>query len=328
MADGLGDHPTLEQDFNECEFVVDKLEESSDAVPNEQIAKTIEKLEGLQNIMTSSDFVSANDCLEDFSSQTMKLLLTEVYLGRVMENVHAHDRLKQLQKVKGLYNGYLVTAEVYGFSPLNEGLPRDAVDRTSTQGLIADAVISRNRKLQLLGMEDDLKREVDTLKVQKNPDDATLRNLYEKKLRLWCLRAVRFTEMINREIELLKFRNEMSDADRAELSKRPEVTPLKTMFIPKRETEQKQVYGLGYPSIPTQTVDEWYDQQVSSGRFKTEKPVTITGNEGNERESENEDFESEADRDRKDEEQRQKDMRMDEYKDTHPRGWGNMYGKG
>ncbi|CAD5231313.1 unnamed protein product [Bursaphelenchus okinawaensis] len=112
------------------------------------------------------------------------------------------------------------------------------------------------------------------------------------------------------------------------LNDQVEITPLKTKFIPKRETEQGKVFGMGYPSLPSQTVNEWYEQQVSSGRFKTQKSVTITGNEDEKHESEDEDAGPEALRDQRDEEKRQKDMRMDEYKDTHPRGWGNMYGKG
>ncbi|CAD5231311.1 unnamed protein product [Bursaphelenchus okinawaensis] len=102
--------------------------------------------------------------------------------------------------LQGLYNGYLVTAEVYGFSPINEGIPRDAADRTSSQGLITDAAISRNRKMYFYCMEDELKQEIDALNAQMNPDDATMRSLYEKKLRLWCLKAVRSSEMNNREL--------------------------------------------------------------------------------------------------------------------------------
>lgn len=30
---------------------------------------------------------------------------------------------------------------------------------------------------------------------------------------------------------------------------------------------QKQVYGLGYPGVPTYTVDEFYEQRVEQGLF-------------------------------------------------------------
>jgi hypothetical protein len=34
-----------------------------------------------------------------------------------------------------------------------------------------------------------------------------------------------------------------------------------------RDSMQKQVYGLGYPSLPTFTVDEWYTQMTDEGWF-------------------------------------------------------------
>lgn len=31
---------------------------------------------------------------------------------------------------------------------------------------------------------------------------------------------------------------------------------------------QKKVFGAGYPSLPTYTVEEWFDQQVAAGNFQ------------------------------------------------------------
>ena len=45
--------------------------------------------------------------------------------------------------------------------------------------------------------------------------------------------------------------------------------------------EQKKVYGLGYPSIPTVTVDEWFDELSKREGFAAQpqkpKNYTITG---------------------------------------------------
>lgn len=40
--------------------------------------------------------------------------------------------------------------------------------------------------------------------------------------------------------------------------------PLKPVIIT-RDAVQKAVYGLGYPSIPTMTVEEFYDNRVKEG---------------------------------------------------------------
>lgn len=41
-------------------------------------------------------------------------------------------------------------------------------------------------------------------------------------------------------------------------------TPLKPVIIT-RDAIQKAVYGAGYPSLPTMTVEEFYDKRVKEG---------------------------------------------------------------
>ena len=36
-------------------------------------------------------------------------------------------------------------------------------------------------------------------------------------------------------------------------------------FIITRDQVQKKVFGLGYPSVPTYTIDEFYERQVELG---------------------------------------------------------------
>lgn len=82
---------------------------------------------------------------------------------------------------------------------------------------------------------------------------------------------------------------------------------------------------LGYPSAPKQTVNEWYDQMVESGRFPgpSTQPAIRQINKADE-EEENADEDERLDN----EEERKKQMAKDEYLDSHRRGWGNTYGKG
>lgn len=83
------------------------------------------------------------------------------------------------------------------------------------------------------------------------------------------------------------------------------------------------MFGLGYPSIPTYTVDEWFEEMSKTGHFAglSQKPktVTITGDEEEERVESDEDESEEA---------RQKRIRWDEFRDANPRGSGNTYNKG
>lgn len=103
---------------------------------------------------------------------------------------------------------------------------------------------------------------------------------------------------------------------------------LKTFTIVKLR-EQKKVFGLGYPSRPTYTVDEWFDTMTKSGGFNkgnVAKPFTIGGKNSHDRHSSGEE------EDEIDEEEREKlrrtQMQLDEYHDWNRRGWGNTHNKG
>ena len=41
-------------------------------------------------------------------------------------------------------------------------------------------------------------------------------------------------------------------------------------FILTRDAVQAQVFGAGYPSIPTMTLDEFYQKELREGKIQTE----------------------------------------------------------
>ena len=92
-----------------------------------------------------------------------------------------------------------------------------------------------------------------------------------------------------------------------------------TPFILTRTEQQKKVFGLGYPSIPTVSVDEWFDEMKKTGGFGN-----ISSNKRQIIQSHNDEHSDEDD----DETTRQSKIRMDEWKDINPRGWGNTLNKG
>jgi len=96
---------------------------------------------------------------------------------------------------------------------------------------------------------------------------------------------------------------------------------LKTFFIPRKE-QQNRVFGLGYPSVPTTTVDEWFDEMSKSKNFVDKSPFTINSEQNAKEDSEDDDDKEENETDRR------RQMERDDWRDTHPRGWGNTYNKG
>ncbi|XP_055467880.1 immunoglobulin-binding protein 1 family member C-like isoform X2 [Psammomys obesus] len=92
---------------------------------------------------------------------------------------------------------------------------------------------------------------------------------------------------------------------------------------------QAQVFGAGYPSLATMTVNDWYEQhkkcEVLSSGQETEKeaspPEAHRGSQKEEPEPEQKEGEE-------DEDTLHRRQQWDDWKDTHPRGYGNRQNMG
>lgn len=105
-------------------------------------------------------------------------------------------------------------------------------------------------------------------------------------------------------------------------------------FIITRNATQKAVFGLGYPSLPVMSVDEFYQQRVDEGIFPdaqkmakiNQEKAIAAARDPNEQEDEEkaaEELQQEAD----DPEYLARRRRMDEYKDVVRRGDGNRHNR-
>ncbi|KAK5977975.1 hypothetical protein GCK32_012916 [Trichostrongylus colubriformis] len=164
---------------------------------------------------------------------------------------------------------------------------------------------------------------------QKHGDESVLRSLHLAVVKYWQVKVVEELESIEDElplVEMMKKRMQESTTGSATSNMSvqksdPKPAPLRP-FIITRSQQQKAVFGLGYPSIPTMTVDEWYNQRFghasSTSQQQQHQPHV---NDANAHSGELEQEEAE-------ERERARLMRWDDYKDDHRRGWGNTHNKG
>lgn len=83
------------------------------------------------------------------------------------------------------------------------------------------------------------------------------------------------------------------------------------------------MFGSGYPSLPTMTVDDWYEQHRKHGSLPDQgipKKVPV--------EEDAEEREKEENEEKDDEETLMKARNWDDWKDTHRRGYGNRHNMG
>lgn len=195
--------------------------------------------------------------------------------------------------------------------------------------------MQRNHKLEKYRQKKEMEDQIKQFKIvmkQEHVDDETKRDFYIKLIKLSVIDAQEEITMIEQEKGILEFQRNHPNASNEKPPRRP-VQPLKPIIITK-DLAQKAVYGLGYPSLPTFTVSEFYDQRVRDGIFP-DPNAAKNSNSLQERAArgdttdldEQQDIEKELKLDADDDYELARARAKDDYKDDHRRGEGNRYNR-
>lgn len=130
----------------------------------------------------------------------------------------------------------------------------------------------RNTKIEQYRIKKELDDQIKQIKIvmeRDHMDDDIKRDFYIKLIKSSIMNSIDEIASVDQEKQILdhmaKFKHENPDFEQAKPVRRP-TQPLKPIIITK-DAVQKAVYGLGYPSLPTFTVDEFYTQRVKDGVF-------------------------------------------------------------
>lgn len=133
----------------------------------------------------------------------------------------------------------------------------------------------RNLKMEQYRLKKELDDQIKQIKGvmdREYVDDSVKRDFYVKILKSSVLEAQDELKSIADEMKIIEYRNKMrqEDPDFDAATKMPPkkhaTPPLKPIIITK-DAVQKAIYGIGYPSIPTMSVDEFYEDRVREGIF-------------------------------------------------------------
>uniref|UniRef100_A0A1I7Y1G5 TAP42-like protein n=1 Tax=Steinernema glaseri TaxID=37863 RepID=A0A1I7Y1G5_9BILA len=322
------DEETLRTTLKHCEKVIDEVEEGkrSSNSAQEDLRDCITKLENLTRQVSSLALFSDNESFEELPTSSLHFMLLPCYLALATNAliVDRKEMVKYKEMAKVYYRDFLERLSQYGVIgfklPWVEERLADE-DVTSAPIREPSAMDRRLIKQKRYEQEAAMKKARDEYNYQlerNSEDDTVLRNLMMVTLCLHAHRAMEALEFLDEEIKILEFMEK-----RGGEPPRPPVKAKKLdTFIIAKSAEQKKVFGLGYPSIPTVTVDEWYDGMVASGAWTNPTANRVVGAPEDNHSSD------EGSGDEADEQKRAKAQRWDEYKDDHRRGWGNTHNKG
>jgi len=350
------DYPTLTEGFDQ-HLKLHKDVEDSDLPTNSdelqaKIKKGIKELEKDTLLVSQLGVFSSNETLEELSTSSIKFLLLPVLLGSLTLKRTDIERTEILRLANIYFRDFIERCRLYQITdvklpeeknfeedddsaavalPPKRGMPTP--DELAKMGQQREAKLNRFKEKKTLG-----EKLINLKKDLANPshDEEVLRNYHITMLKKFVCDSCDELDSLTMERDMLAQMAAMKRQGKLP-EKQPEhkSQPLRPILITK-DALQKQVYGMGYPSLPIYSIEEFYDQRVKDGWFpdpnaKKDKvclPNIAKADGGDEMDpADVEEVVKEYAEERDDPEKLAKDRARDDWKDNHKTGWGNTYNR-
>ncbi|XP_021513903.1 immunoglobulin-binding protein 1b-like [Meriones unguiculatus] len=326
----------LETSIQLLEEVESATQPTSSKLIQDKVTRALELLEKASNMLSQLDLFSRNEDWEEIASADLRYLMLPALKGMLtLKLVGASQRLYHLQEARDHFMNFLIQSQNYHVAEFqlpcvqsSSPVGSPAASSSLEPSLVAMAS-QRQVKIERYKQKKAVEQRLSALKPaveSHQADDEHVREYYLLQLRRWINISLDEIESINQEIEILRERHPSAEAS-ASLSpqERPPIKP----FILTRSVAQAQVFGAGYPSLATMTVNDWYEQhkkcEVLSSGQETEKEASPPESH---RGSQKEEPEPEQKEGEEDEDTLHRRQQWDDWKDTHPRGYGNRQNMG
>lgn len=240
------------------------------------------KLEQLTKHVSELGVFSVNESIEEVATSNLKYLLLPALLGDFTLRNQQQSRVDVLEVAEIYYKDYISRLNDYQVCDvkLNKDDEEEKDEsRIQFEPLIKSAQL-RSSKISLYMETKQIDEQLTMLKKLifeqehkgMSVDEEVERKFYLKLIHRWLNKAIEEMASIEMEKPMAKMRISMADVKHRDAARKAQSKPLKPIIIT-RDSIQKKVYGLGYPSIPTVTVDEFVNQKIKDGTlaFNNEK---------------------------------------------------------
>ncbi|NXL48543.1 IGBP1 protein, partial [Podilymbus podiceps] len=343
MAEGAGGGPRLAELLATGRRLWEEVEtgaEPSSGAPavQDKVRQGLDALQRAAAMVAQLELFSENEELEEIASADMKYLLLPALLGALtLKQVDLSRRLEHLESARAHFWRFLKLCRSYGLGSFHlppSSPPGEEDDGSASPGgpaaqpsLVAMAS-SRQAKIERYKQKKELENRLASMRTFVEcgqADEDQIREFYKLQIQKWINTSLEEIESIDQEMVILRSRDAVKQASAPPHGTSRQVrAPLKP-FILTRDAAQAKVFGAGYPGLPTMTVDDWYEQRsrqgVVSGQSAPQRAPGITDEELQKQQQEEKEEEE-------DEEALQKARNWDDWKDTHPRGYGNRQNMG
>ncbi|CAL4072362.1 unnamed protein product, partial [Meganyctiphanes norvegica] len=317
-----------------------------------KLKRGIEHLEKDTLLVSQLGVFSNNETIEELSTSSIKFLLLPVLLGSLTLKRTDLERTEILRLANIYFRDFIERCGLYQITEIK--LPKEdnyedeesleTMKKPPKRGMptpdeLAKMAQQREEKLKRFKEKKSLGEKLINLKKDlDNPshDEELLRKYHITMIKKFVCDRSGIKDHLCMEHQLLPkvgqwLRRKLFVGASSEL-----VSETLPPILITRDALQKQVYGMGYPSLPVMSIEEFYDNRVKEGWFpdpnqKKDKIIQQNrANEGGEDErdaAEAEEVVKEEAEERDDPEKLAKDRGRDDWKDTHKTGWGNTYNR-
>ncbi|KAM5146395.1 LOW QUALITY PROTEIN: immunoglobulin-binding protein 1 [Mantella aurantiaca] len=339
MADEANpDLPKLSELLEKGWRILEEVEAGPEPLAGREVQEKVKRglamLEQATRMVTQLDLFSCNEDLEEISSADLRFLLLPALLGSLtLLQSELSKRLQHLEVARVYFLDFL--KRCHGYKVSNFTLPAQP-EETAQEDRSAPAhpagappnltamAVHRNAKIerykQKRSVEERLAAMLEAVR-SGSAEEEQIREFYLLQLQRWVCVALEEAESIEQELPMVRAREMMKKGGEKSQPPRPTQPPLKP-FILTRDALQAKVFGAGYPSLPTMTVDDWYENHRSKGILPDQ------GVHSKPTDEEQEAAERERKEERDDPETLQRSRNWDDWKDTHQRGYGNRKNMG
>lgn len=292
---------------------------------------------------------SDNETIDDVATSDLKYLLIPAFLAKItISSECGPNRLETFTRASLLIKRFFERILRYGLGDSNISAAVQSKDATmqnpsSSSMNLEAAMHSRSEKIERYKKRKILDDRIDELESRmasnEQVDDEVAREFYLKLITKWIDETY---ESLEREVKpALYFEQnrgtDVLETDVSTISKQSSSSVRPQTITLVKDELQKQVFGLGYPSRPTVTVDEFIGKKIDSGELAFQKHKEVYANSLQRyaekpnllrEQEEQSDEEREAKEERDDEEELQRRRKWDEFTDENPRGSGNRHNMG
>ncbi|CAI8057503.1 Immunoglobulin-binding protein 1 [Geodia barretti] len=249
------------------------------------VAEGTSALERATELASHASLFSDNEDLDEVPTSSLKYLLLPELLGEMTLQQTEGERMDTVLKARVYFIDYLRRCRSYGVTkedppPLTPLSPPPSVGGASSeqpQGKTYNQLVAeRVEKIQRLREKKELERRTEELSTALNEgsggrEEEGGREQWVAVLQLNLYRSREFVKSIDDEIQILRHIEAVRKGEGPPVAKRPGASghgpprqPEKPLVIT-REMLRGEVFGAGYPSLPTMTVEEFYEQRYGGG---------------------------------------------------------------